>query len=170
MITVVQCIEVEYGNAGRGGEGAARRARLPRGVVLPSFTGDTLFHVLRCAEWTNYEPAAQVSGLPVVDGQCEIKPWLLLRWVAGGVELFRRPSSSAWLRTNTIAIPAGQWTRVLKNEYRGNYDRRWHGDMTVNVGVFDHDPPHGVFLADPPELVDLRRDLLRKQNLRGLRS
>jgi len=156
----VQLIDVVYGKRARGGAGV--RAQLPRGVLLPSHDGDTIFHVYRCEAWSGYTRRMEVSTLPVRDGIVAIRPWLHLRWYGSGLELFREPSAPGWKRSSPVLVHAEAWVRVLWNEHRGDHEGRWSGDVTINVGMFADVPRPSIFCGEPSETIDLRHDLLRK--------
>jgi hypothetical protein len=157
----VQTIDISYGKRERGGEAAARRARLARGLPLPAIDGAGVLHDCRLAAWTDYEPHTMASGVPVRDGVVHIGGRVQLR-LGDRLVFAKEPGVDGWKTGVLFELPADAWGRVVWNEIRADSERRWFGEVIVNAGLFAAPPDADVFLGTPAQARDLRRDLLRR--------
>lgn len=157
----VQIVDVKYGKAERGGEGARARARLPRALPLPPGDGRGVLHQCGMVYWEDFAPRVSAGPVPLgKDGGMAVHLRFYVDPVPAGLRLARYLGTG--VRGPELAtIPVGQWGRLRWNSREQTYEHWWYHEFTVNLGEFAGPPDNDVFLGEPDVLVDLRRDLLR---------
>jgi hypothetical protein len=153
-ILVLQSIEIRYRTEERGGAAATRRARLPRGVLLPAVPEDDSFrHVVRLDSWGDYVPRASCSRLRIVEDEITVDGVAITRTARG-------------LLLPGDEVPIDRWVRMLTNGIEGGFEHRWYRESSHNLGLFREPPEINVFTGEPPAVRDRRSDFLRNGQVR----
>lgn len=166
---LVQIIELEWGKASRGGEGARRRAAVPLALEVPVEDWDAAGGALHVEEshWREANGFAE----PVHRRQQRISLGEELRF--RGASVSSHPQGLAvryrwnaaeggapdrsYLDSGDLVLQEGQWGRICWNGRFRDADTGhwWYRQVTVNVAWFGCEPSGRVFLAGPP-VHDLR--------------
>ncbi len=158
MPAVIQVVSIDYGKAGRGGEGARRRAQLPTTWPVPDGEADVL-HEVRMTEWSGYRRRVTTKDL----GEKLAGPDGVM--VADAVRI--RTEDGAVIATveatGARLVVASGWGQLRTNRRIVTFEESWYREVIVNVARVAGRITGQVFAGAPTVARDARGAIERRR-------
>ena len=158
MPTVIQVVSIDYDKAGRGGEGARRRAQVPTTWPAPDGEGDVL-HEVRMTAWSGYRPRATVQAL----GERLARPEGVVVAEAVRVRVDEQVVVATVEATGARLVVANGWGQLRTNRRIVTFDESWYREVIVNLAWVAERGTSTAFPGAPTTTRDVRGAIARRR-------